>query len=244
MEAQTLQNNTTKQCSKCYKTKSILDFHKDKYSVDGHTTQCKICRVKKSIEWKENNKQHVKENQDRWYKLNSMKIIQQAKEYNLNHKEEKEEYDRQYRESHKKEKQDRDREYYIKNKERKLKYDKAYEKLKKETDINYRLARILRSRLNKAVHNNQKIGSAISDLGCSIEFLKQHLESKFYINAETNEMMTWENYGEWHIDHIIPLISFKLENRDEFLKACHYTNLQPLWAKENLSKGAKVLDKR
>ena len=53
--------------------------------------------------------------------------------------------------------------------------------------------------------------------------------------------MTWENWGVhgWHIDHIIPIDFYNLQNRDEFLKACHYTNLQPLWAEENLKKKNK-----
>jgi hypothetical protein len=70
-------------------------------------------------------------------------------------------------------------------------------------------------------------------LGCSIPELKTYLESKF------QEGMSWENWGiyGWHIDHIIPLDAFNLTNREEFLKACHYTNLQPLWAEENLKKG-------
>ena len=73
----------------------------------------------------------------------------------------------------------------------------------------------------------------MSDLGCTIPELKQYLESKF------QEGMTWENWGVhgWHIDHIIPLSSFDLTCREQFLKVCHYTNLQPLWAKDNLSKG-------
>lgn len=69
--------------------------------------------------------------------------------------------------------------------------------------------------------------------GCSPEFLKEHLERQFV------EGMTWENRNEWHIDHIIPLSSAKTE--DELYELCHYTNLQPLWAEDNLKKSNKVL---
>jgi hypothetical protein len=51
--------------------------------------------------------------------------------------------------------------------------------------------------------------------------------------------MSWENYGKWHIDHIRPLTSFNLSDENQQLKAGHYTNLQPLWASENVRKGAK-----
>lgn len=70
-------------------------------------------------------------------------------------------------------------------------------------------------------------------LGCSVEFLKQHLEKQF------KNGMSWENHGKWHIDHIIPLASAKTQEKIEYL--CHYTNLQPLWAKDNQSKGAKII---
>lgn len=103
------------------------------------------------------------------------------------------------------------------------------------SDFNFKLSDILRSRLNKAIKNNQKAGSAVADLGCSIEELKIHLESQF------QEGMSWGNYGlkGWHIDHIKPLASFDLTKEEELKEACHYTNLQPLWAEDNLSKGAK-----
>jgi hypothetical protein len=81
-----------------------------------------------------------------------------------------------------------------------------------------------------ALRTGQKSGSAIRDLGCTVEELKKHLETHFQPG------MTWDNYGEWHVDHKIPLSSFDLSNPVEFKKSCHYTNLQPLWALDNIRK--------
>lgn len=80
-----------------------------------------------------------------------------------------------------------------------------------------------------------KSGSAIRDLGCSMEELKVYLESKFQPG------MSWDNYSftGWHIDHIIPLSSFDLTDPEQFKQACHYTNLQPLWAEDNFKKSNK-----
>ncbi len=109
-----------------------------------------------------------------------------------------------------------------------------YNKQRKE-NTNFRIAGNLRNRLNMAIRNNQKVGSAVRDLGCPIKEFKKHLE------AQWQPGMSWDNYGlyGWHIDHIVPLCKFDLKNREELFKAVHYTNLQPLWAKENLSKGGK-----
>lgn len=103
--------------------------------------------------------------------------------------------------------------------------------------LDHRIKSRLRSRLRDAIKNNQKIGSAIGDLGCSIHELKVHLESQF------KPGMTWENWSVhgWHLDHIKPLCSFDLEKEEEFQAACHYSNLQPLWAKDNLSKSGKAI---
>jgi len=102
---------------------------------------------------------------------------------------------------------------------------------KKMSNPEYKIRHNLRSRLRKSIHGRPGGLSPVRHLGCSIEGLKKHLEAQF------QEGMSWDNYGEWHIDHIIPLASFNLINESDFLKACHYTNLQPLWAEDNLSKG-------
>jgi len=99
-------------------------------------------------------------------------------------------------------------------------------------NIEFKIKHNLRTRLCKAIHRKGKTNSAIKDLGCSIEELKKHLESQFQDN------MSWNNYGKhgWHIDHIIPLASFNLTDREEFLRANNYKNLQPLWVEDHLKK--------
>ncbi len=102
------------------------------------------------------------------------------------------------------------------------------------SDIQVRLRMNLRTRLGQAIRKN-RAGSAVRDLGCSIAELRLYLESKFTIG------MSWDNYGFWHIDHIQPLSSFDLTNREQFLTACNYRNLQPLWAVDNLKKSNKSI---
>lgn len=115
---------------------------------------------------------------------------------------------------------------------------KEYEKNRKLTDSEFKLLKTLRSRLGCAIKRQQsnKCDTTIELLGCSIFFLKIFLEAKF------KEGMTWENHGEWHIDHIKPCSLFNLLNEEEQKKCFHYTNLQPLWASENLSKGCKYMN--
>jgi len=118
-------------------------------------------------------------------------------------------------------------------------FEKSREKQRRRTDPFYRVSRNLRARLNQRIKrflNGVKVGSAIQELGCTNEELIQYLESKFQIG------MSWDNYGKygWHIDHMKPLAAFDLTDLEQFKQACHYTNLQPLWARDNLEKGSKV----
>ena len=104
--------------------------------------------------------------------------------------------------------------------------------------VNRLLADRLRQRLSKALRGSTRSGSAVRDLGCSIEYLKRQLQSMF------KPGMSWDNYGHgkgcWTLDHIIPLSIVDLTDRKQFVLVCHYTNLQPLWFEENISKGNRT----
>jgi len=122
---------------------------------------------------------------------------------------------------------------YIRNHTKRVKYASEYVKTKLETDLVFKVRHKIRDRFHKALKGNYKKGSAVKNLGCSIEFLVKYLETRFAVG------MTWDNYGVhgWHIDHIMPLSKFDLNDPVQIAKACHYTNLQPLWATDNIRKG-------
>ena len=105
--------------------------------------------------------------------------------------------------------------------------------MRADENINFRLRTRLRTRLNRAISGDFKAGSAVTDLGCSISTFNLFIENQF------EEGMSWDNYGEWHLDHVLPLASFDLTDRMEFQTAAHHLNYQPLWAIDNLRKGAR-----
>jgi hypothetical protein len=102
----------------------------------------------------------------------------------------------------------------------------------------FKVSKLLRSRIYDAVGRSGKCASTSKLLGCSIEDFKAHLESRF------QEGMSWENYSYngWHIDHIRPCSSFDLSDPAQQRVCFHYTNLQPMWARENQRKSDKWQD--
>lgn len=121
--------------------------------------------------------------------------------------------------------------YYVLNKSSLSKTRGRYNKARYESDPGFRAMVNIRARVWGFLNGKEKHSKK---LGCSSEQLKRHLESKF------ESGMTWENYGEWHIDHSYPLSKAYEEGQESFSKACHYTNLQPLWAKDNLAKSNSI----
>lgn len=99
----------------------------------------------------------------------------------------------------------------------------------KECDPLGHLIHMVRSRIYKALKSN-KSRKSMEYVGCDIETFKLHISNQF------KEGMTWKNYGEWHIDHIIP-IKYENPTEEEMIGRLHYLNCQPMWASENISKG-------
>ena len=109
---------------------------------------------------------------------------------------------------------------------------------RKRCDPLFRFKEQLRCRVSSAFRSikQKKPKQSFLLLEGSLHEIKHHIESQF------QDGMTWENYGEWHADHIIPLSSGKTEK--EMVQLCHYMNLQPLWALDNYRKGKKIMHKK
>jgi hypothetical protein len=123
--------------------------------------------------------------------------------------------------------------YYHNNRQKVISRSVDYERRRMLVDTNYKLRKRIKARVKLALKRNYKSGSAIRLLGCSIDEFRQHLENRF------TDGMSWKNYGEWHIDHIIPCCLYDLTKVNDQKKCFHYTNQQPLWAIDNLKKSNK-----
>jgi hypothetical protein len=217
--------------------------------------------------WRLNNKDKVKKYVKKW----SLKNKDKRKEYYLNNKEKIKEYTKKWRKENKEkwrnairnwrlkpENKEKMRQYtrtgYVRHKAKKLAYFKKwreenrakwnkisrdYVRERRKKDRAFALSRSLRTRVAKALKkkHNSKLNNSITLIGCSSEELRKYIEEQF------QEGMTWENYGfyGWHVDHIIPCASFDLSDPEQQKKCFHYTNLQPLWASDNLKKNKFIL---
>ena len=165
------------------------------------------------------NKLKYKETRANYYIKNKDKIDNANSEYYKNNKDRKSEYAKKYVEE---------------NKQKVISYRKDYWKKRRKTDCVFRLTDNLRSRVSKAIKRNSKSKGTLQLLGCNGLQFKEYLQKGF------TKRMNWENYGSyWHVDHIGPLASFDMSKPKEQQKAFHFTNCQPLEAKENMSKSDK-----
>jgi len=194
---------------------------------------------KRSIAWAKANPEKVKASRKAFYQRHKDRIKAEQKKYRDANKEKTRQRNKEYREEHKEELNKKSKQWYQDNIEHVKEYRKKNkqhtadcERKRLRNNIQRRLSSNLRRRVRAAINGDCKSTSTTALLGCSIDEFKKHLESLF------KEGMSWDNYGRygWHIDHIIPCNSFNLEHLEDQKKCFHYSNMQPLWAKENHSK--------
>ena len=207
---------TTKVCTKCNEEKEFGEFNKNKDGKFGVTSVCKSCKRA----YREENKEAISVQKRTHYEKNKDVVLEKNREY---YNKNKETISVQHHE------------YYNENKEKLIQNGVNYRRIRLAEDPLFRLIHNMRTRVNHAIKANsgEKAEKTMELLGCSVQHVRDHLESQF------TEGMTWETQGEWHIDHIRPCASFNLEDPEEQKKCFHWTNLQPLWAADNIRKGDK-----
>jgi len=233
-----------KKCIKCGETKDVSEFSKNNSRIDNLNPYCKLCIKKKydlkklNLIWCEKEKErklkyYFKNKTNEEYKNRQKLHVQKYRDKNrksinknnrnkyhkdIKFKEKKTIYRKKYREN---------------NKNKINKYNRYYQHKRKKEDVIFNIKRSLRIRLCKFLksRNWKKTNTTMELVGCTPDELRKHLEEQF------KKDMSWDNRSDWHIDHIVPLCSAKSE--EDLYELCHYTNLQPLWAKDNLIKGGR-----
>jgi hypothetical protein len=207
-----------KSCNKCKSTKPLSEFCRHKKSKDGYNWSCKKCKAKDDATY---------------YRKNRPKIIKRVSVYTELNKNKIKEYLKNYNKINRVTLQERQTER---------------ERNRYQNDPAFRLITNQRGRIKKFLKGTSKSVKSMEIIGCTREFLLMYLENQFYPDPKTGETMNWDNYrhDKWHVDHIIPLNKakdFARENKTneetELIKLFHYTNLQPLWAWQNLEKSDK-----
>lgn len=233
-----------KVCTKCKTCKDKTEFYSGK-------SICKVCKKLYQKEYADNNKEKVAEQRKESHKKNRESRLIKQKEYRDNNKEsaaltKKIWYEnnkelvspkrKAYRENNKDSIAARSKAYYEKNKTQIIKRQNKQVAEKCKRDPLFAMQLRIRTSIRQSIRNNgyTKNSNTEAILGCSFEFFMAHIESQFV------DGMSWENSSKWHIDHIYPVS--KAENEEHLIRLNHYTNLQPLWAADNLKKGNTIPD--
>lgn len=205
---------TTKRCAKCLTFKPFSEFNKSCRASGGFHNHCRSCQKEIRREW------YIK---NRAAEIEKSKIYSRTKQAKLKRAEKWNELKHILGPRN--------------NERRRSSAAKIKARIQRKRWLEIpqnKIAQSLRNRVRKSLKGIHRWESVEKLTGCTFSELKSYLEKKFGAG------MSWENYGQWHIDHIKPCASFDLSDPRQQQQCFHYTNLQPMWAKENISKGGKV----
>lgn len=214
-------------CYKCETLKDISCFYKNKRKKHGVNTLCKDCQKEYMEVYREENKDRIKEVIKDYKEKNKDVLKEKAKVYQKENKDKLYKYQKEYREKNRERLNEQNKKYRNETSESRREYKRNWQRNNRKKKPWYYAHRDILTRTIKNLLMEKK-GNTEEELGYSCLELKEHIESLFI------EGMSWDNYGEWHIDHIKPLSKFN--NNDDIKVINGLENLQPLWAKDNLSK--------
>lgn len=235
-----------KYCNKCQTQKPLDQFYVNKAKSDGRAGDCKVCVKARANAWYHSNKERAAATMKTYREENKEACVARAQAW----AEENREKSRQIKAAWKKRNPEtvnrHAREGARRNSEKQAVRKKIYREANPHVARAYtqkRRAENPHQRVHDAMGNrfrdvlrSNKGGKSWRELaGYGVKELRAHLEKQFV------DGMTWDNYGEWHIDHIRPVVSFDFEVEfEKTVRACWaLTNLQPLWAIDNIKKGKK-----
>lgn len=215
----------TKKCTKCGKELPLDQFYQQKSRNNsiGYKSECNNCDKARSTRWARSNREKINKRRRDKYKNNPDGVKRSNAKWRGNNP-------IKYRTSIDK---------WEEANPEKIKATKInYRRRHRLIDLDFKITENIRAAMHGALNRNTKSGHTVELLGCSIEYLRHYLENQF------TEGMAWNNYGVhgWHIDHVIPLSYFDLTDPSQQRRAWHYTNLQPLWARDNLKKKSKIIE--
>ena len=248
-----------KQCSKCPAVLPATDefFYRAESNRDGLRSWCKKCSnairkaayaknpeyfKTKARAWAEKNPERVRENARigarRRYRANPEKGRQAVRSWQARNRGKSLKSKLAWHFKNRERSLANNRRWKSKNKQHIKEYKKLNHAVRLMRDLDYRLRILLRNRIKKAVRakGTKRCASTEQLIGCTVEQLRVYLERLF------SPGMTWDNYGPdgWHVDHIKPCARFDLTKPEQQRECFHYSNLQPLWKLDNLSKGDRL----
>ncbi len=193
--------------------------------------------IKRQKSYRENNKEIISEIKKQWYGKHRDVVNKKHKIYRENNKERMVFLKNRWLKKNIEYASAKRKKRYDENRESIIRKTTEYQRKKRLSDPSYRIIGILRVRLRLALKANNAVKSSktLDIIGCTA------IELKEYIKKQFTEGMSWDNYGVhgWHIDHIRPCSSFDLNDPEQQKVCFHFSNLQPLWANDNLTKSSK-----
>ena len=225
-----------KKCTKCGRELPLDRFNKKIFKSGnvGYRSECKDCQAARNACWRRNNIDKIKLEHARYYQNNKKDVISASAEWARNNPDKIRESRARWRKNN----PGYGTMLRHNNLDKFRSLARATAKKRRANDSKFRVSVNIRRGMLRALLGESKAGHTEELLGCSIEYLRQYLEDQF------KDDMSWDNYGRygWHIDHIIPLSYFDLSDPEQQKRAWHYTNLQPLWARENIVKSNKIVE--